>query len=111
MRFFLSEDEFRLLSDDAAAVAERAESALRDLHSQLDTVRAESDAASIAAEQNCALLEQRYEALSSELARVQAENAQLSASLEQRLSEIAAAQAEKHQLRIEAVSSLSPVFL
>ncbi|XP_074586874.1 nuclear-pore anchor-like isoform X2 [Curcuma longa] len=104
MRFFLSEEEFRLLSDDAAAVAERAESALRDLHRQVDTVRAESDAASIAAEQNCALLEQRYEALSSDLARVQAENAQLSASLEQRLSEISAALAEKHQLHIKAIA-------
>ncbi|KAG6479091.1 hypothetical protein ZIOFF_062550 [Zingiber officinale] len=104
MRFFLSEEEFRLLSDDAAAVAERAESALRDLHRQVDTVRAESDAASIAAEQNCALLEQRYEALSSDLARVQAENAQLSESLEQRLSEIAAALAEKHQLHIKAIA-------
>lgn len=103
MSLFLSDEELRLLSDDAAAVVERADGAIRDLRCQLDTVRAEADAAAIAAEQNCALLEQRYETLSSDLARVRSENAQLSASLEKRLSEIADAQAEKHQLHLKAV--------
>nr|XP_018673883.1 PREDICTED: nuclear-pore anchor [Musa acuminata subsp. malaccensis] len=103
MSLFLSDEELRLLSDDAAAVAERADGAIRDLRCQLDTVRAEADAAAIAAEQNCALLEQRYETLSSDLARVRSENTQLSASLEQRLSEIADAQAEKHQLHLKAI--------
>ncbi|THU47223.1 hypothetical protein C4D60_Mb09t13250 [Musa balbisiana] len=103
MSLFLSDEELRLLSDDAAAVVERADGAIRDLRCQLDTVRAEADAAAIAAEQNCALLEQRYETLSSDLARVRSENAQLSASLEKRLSEIADAQAEKHQLHLKAI--------
>ncbi|RWW09056.1 hypothetical protein GW17_00027467 [Ensete ventricosum] len=104
MSLFLSDEEFRLLSDDAAAVAERADGVIRDVRCQLDTVRAEADAAAISAEQNCALLEQRYETLSSDLARVRSENAQLSASLEQRLSEIADAQAEKHQLHLKAIA-------
>ncbi|XP_074591609.1 nuclear-pore anchor-like isoform X2 [Curcuma longa] len=104
MPLFLSEEEFRLISDDAAAVAERADAAIRDLHRQLDTLKAESDASSISTEQNCALLEQRYETLSSDFARVRAENAQLSASLEKRLLEIADAQAEKHQLHLKAIA-------
>ncbi|URE35470.1 Permease family [Musa troglodytarum] len=104
MSLFLSDEELRLLSDDAATVAERADGAIRDLRCQLDTVRAEADAAAIAAEQNCALLEQRYETLSSDLARVRSENTHLSASLEQRLSEIADAQAEKYQLHLKAIA-------
>ncbi|KAG6501011.1 hypothetical protein ZIOFF_040876 [Zingiber officinale] len=104
MPLFLSEEEFRLISDDATAVAQSADAAIRDLHRQLDTLKAESDASSIAAEQNCALFEQRYETLSSDLAQVRAENAQLSASLEKRFSEIADAQAEKHQLHLKAIA-------
>lgn len=111
MPLFVSEEEFRLISDDATAVVERADAAIRDLHRQLDTLKAESDASSIAAEQNCALLEQRYETLSSDLGRVRAENTQLSASLEKRLSEIADAQAEKHQLHLKAVRHFSPILV
>ncbi|XP_008793820.2 nuclear-pore anchor isoform X1 [Phoenix dactylifera] len=103
MPLFLSEEEFRLLSHDAAAVAERADAVIRDLRYQVDTAKAEKDAAAIAAEQTCALLEQRYESLSDDLARLRSENAQLSVSVEQRLSEIAEIQAEKHQLHLKAI--------
>lgn len=103
MPLFISDDEFRLISHDAAAVAERADAFIRDVRHQLDTVRAEADASSIAAEQSCALLEQKYSALYSDFSRLQSENVQLSASLELRLSEIANAQADKHQLNLKAV--------
>ncbi|XP_073117973.1 nuclear-pore anchor [Elaeis guineensis] len=103
MPLFLSEEEFLLLSHDAAAVAERADAVIRDLRLQVDTAKAEKDAAAIAAEQTCALLEQRYESLSDDLARLRSENAQLAASVEQRLSEIAEIQAEKHQLHLKAI--------
>ncbi|XP_028556029.1 nuclear-pore anchor-like [Dendrobium catenatum] len=103
MPVFLSEEEFSLISNDAVTVAERADSFIRDLRQQLDFVRAEADAKSIAEEQNCALLEQKYEALYSEFTRLQYENAQLSASTKKSLSELADAQAEKHQLHIKAI--------
>lgn len=110
MPLFLSEEEFRFLSHDAAAVAERADAVIRDLRLQVDTAKAEKDAAAIAAEQTCALLDQRYESLSNDLALLRSENAQLAASVEQRLSEIAEIQAEKHQLHIKAVRSPHMLF-
>ncbi|XP_073010170.1 nuclear-pore anchor isoform X2 [Typha latifolia] len=103
MPLFLTEEEFRLLAHDASAVAERADAAIRDLRRQLDTVRAEADAAAIAAEQTCALLEQRFDSLSADFDRVQSENAQLAASVDQRVAELAEAQAEKHQLHLKAI--------
>ncbi|KAJ0986603.1 hypothetical protein J5N97_004959 [Dioscorea zingiberensis] len=103
MPLFLSEEEFRLCAHDASLVAERADAFILDLRRQLDTVRAEADAASIASEQTCALLEQKYAALSSDLSRLQAENGQLVASSERHLSELAEARAEKHQLHLKAI--------
>ncbi|XP_020574914.1 nuclear-pore anchor [Phalaenopsis equestris] len=103
MPLFLSEEEFCLISNDASAVAERADVFICDLRQQLDVVRAEADAKSIAEEQNCALLEQKYASLYSEFSRLQYENAQLSASTEKSLSELADVQAEKHQLHIKAI--------
>lgn len=103
MPFFLTEEESRLISNDVSAVAERADVFICDLRQQLDVVRAEADAKSIAEEQNCALLEHKYAALYSEFSRLQYENAQLSASTEKSHSELADAQAEKHQLHIKAI--------
>ncbi|XP_020091201.1 nuclear-pore anchor isoform X3 [Ananas comosus] len=103
MPLFLSDEEFQLLAHDAAAVAERADAAIRELRRQVETARAEADAASITAEQTCALLEQRFAALSADFDRSQAENAQLAASVERRLSELAEVQAEKHQLHIKII--------
>jgi len=65
---------------------------------------AEADAAAIAAEQTCALLEQRYASLSAEFDRSQAEAAELTAAAERRAAELASSQAEIHQLRIQAIA-------
>ncbi|TVU28462.1 hypothetical protein EJB05_19979 [Eragrostis curvula] len=104
MPLFMSDDELRLLGGDTAAVAERADAAIRELRRQVDTVRAEADAAAIAAEQTCALLEQRYASLSAEFDRSQAEVAELAAASERRAAELASSQAEVHQLRIQAIA-------
>ncbi|XP_066332482.1 nuclear-pore anchor-like isoform X2 [Miscanthus floridulus] len=104
MPLFISDEELRLLGGDTAAVAERADAAIRELRRQVDTVRAEADAAAIAAEQTCALLEQRYASLSAELDRSQAEAAELTAAAERRAAELASSQAEIHQLRIQAIA-------
>lgn len=106
MPLFISDEELRLLGGDTAAVAERADAAIRELRRQVDTVRAEADAAAIAAEQTCALLEQRYASLSAEFDRSQAEAAELTAAAERRAAELASSQAEIHQLRIQAVRTL-----
>lgn len=104
MPLFISDEELRLLGGDTAAVAERADAAIRELRRQVDTVRAEADAAAIAAEQTCALLEQRYASLSAEFDRSKAEAAELTASAERRAAELASSQAEIHQLRIQAIA-------
>nr|CAB3451048.1 unnamed protein product [Digitaria exilis] len=104
MPLFISDEELRHLGGDTAAVAERADAAIRELRRQVDTLRAEADAAAIAAEQTCALLEQRYATLSAEFDRSQAEAAELTAAAERRAAELAASQAEIHQLRIQAIA-------
>ncbi|XP_062222059.1 nuclear-pore anchor-like isoform X3 [Phragmites australis] len=104
MPLFMSDEELRLLGGDTAAVAERADAAVRELRRQVDTVRAEADAAAIAAEQTCALLEQRYASLSAEFDRSQAEAAELASAAERRAAELASSQAEIHQLRIQAIA-------
>nr|AWA45083.1 hypothetical protein SS34F19_000006 [Saccharum spontaneum] len=104
MPLFISDEELRLLGGDTAAVAERADAAIRELRRQVDTVRAEADAAAIAAEQTCALLEQRYASLSAEFDRSQAEAAELTAAAERHAADLASSQAEIHQLRIQAIA-------
>uniref|UniRef100_A0A0E0CRB2 Uncharacterized protein n=1 Tax=Oryza meridionalis TaxID=40149 RepID=A0A0E0CRB2_9ORYZ len=104
MPLFISEEELRLLGGDVAAVAERADAAIRELRQQVDTVRAEADAAAIAAEQTCALLEQRYDTLSAEADRFRAELAELAAASERRAADLASSQSEIHQLRIQAIA-------
>ncbi|XXG77177.1 hypothetical protein AAC387_Pa08g1378 [Persea americana] len=104
MPLFLSNEEFERCSGNASLVAEKADSFIRDLHRQLETVKAQADASSITAEQTCALLEQKYISLSSDFSKLEAQNAQHSAILEQRLSELAEAKAEKHQLHLQTMS-------
>lgn len=104
MPLFISDEELRLLGGDTAAVAERADAAIRELRRQVDTVRAEADAAAIAAEQTCALLEQRYASLSAEFDRAQAEASELTSTAERRAAELASSQAEIHQLHIQAIA-------
>ncbi|XP_051192619.1 nuclear-pore anchor isoform X1 [Lolium perenne] len=104
MPLFMSDEELRLLGGDVAAVAERADAAIRELRNQVDTVRAEADAAAIAAEQTCALLEQRFTALSAEVERYQAEAAERAAASERRDADLASSHAEIHQLRIQLIA-------
>ncbi|KAF0932600.1 hypothetical protein E2562_010474 [Oryza meyeriana var. granulata] len=104
MPLFISEEELRLLGGDVAAVAERADAAIRELRQQVDTVRAEADAAAITSEQTCALLEQRYATLSAEADRYRAEVAELVAASERRATDLASSQSEIHQLRIQAIA-------
>ncbi|WVZ73803.1 hypothetical protein U9M48_022072 [Paspalum notatum var. saurae] len=54
MPLFISDEELRLLAGDTAAVAERADAAIRELRRQVDTVRAEAELASSQAEVNLA---------------------------------------------------------
>ncbi|KAK8923652.1 Nuclear-pore anchor [Platanthera zijinensis] len=90
-------------------MAERADAFIYDLRQQLDVVRAEADAKTIAEEQNCAILEQKYAALHSEFSRLQHENTQLSASTKKCISELADVQSEKHQLHIKSIGRDSEV--
>ncbi|XP_057958216.1 nuclear-pore anchor [Malania oleifera] len=103
MPLFLTDVEYERCSGNAALVAEKADSFIRDLHKQLDTVKAQADAAAITAEQTCSLLEQKYLSLSSDFANLQSQNAQLNSTLEQRLSDLAQVQAEKHQLHLQSI--------
>ncbi|PKI65564.1 hypothetical protein CRG98_014064 [Punica granatum] len=104
MPLFLSDEEFARCSGDAALVAERADDFIRKLLKELETVKAESDAASITAEQTCSLLEQKYLSLSSEFSELQSKCAQFQSSLDQRLSELADVQAQTHQLRLQCIA-------
>ncbi|PON50254.1 hypothetical protein PanWU01x14_224500 [Parasponia andersonii] len=57
---FLSDEDFSSLRHDAVSVADRADAFIRDLQKELDTVRAQADAAAITDQQTCSLLEQKY---------------------------------------------------
>ncbi|OVA15206.1 Tetratricopeptide [Macleaya cordata] len=103
MPLFLSDEEFERCSHDASLVAEKADSFIKDLYRQLETVKAQTDAASITAEQTCSLLEQKYISLSSDFAKLESQNAELNKTLEQRISELAEVQSEKHQLYLKAI--------
>ncbi|XP_052178509.1 nuclear-pore anchor isoform X2 [Diospyros lotus] len=103
MPLFLSDEEFERCSQDASLVAEKADAFIRELYNQLETAKAQADAAAITAEQTCSLLEQKYVSLSSEFAKLESENSQLNSTLEQRLSDLAQAQAQKHQIHLKSI--------
>ncbi|KAK8526986.1 hypothetical protein V6N13_084854 [Hibiscus sabdariffa] len=103
MPLFISDDELSLLSDDGAAVAERADAFIRELNRELETAKAKADAAVITTEQNCSLLEQKFLSISGELSDLQSQNAQLQSSLDGKLAELAQVQAEKHQLHLQTI--------
>ena len=112
MPIFLSEEEYERCSHDPSLVAEKADAFITQLYNQLETVKAQSDAAAITAEQTCSLLEQKYVSLSSEFAKLESQNSQFNSSLEQRLSDLAQVQSEKHQIHLKSVniSPLSHIF-
>ncbi|PON44121.1 Nucleoprotein TPR/MLP [Parasponia andersonii] len=103
MPLFASDEDFSRLRHDAVSLADRADAFIRDLQKELDTVRAQADAAAITAEQTCSLLEQKYLSLSSDLSHLQSQNAQLQSSLDHRISELAQVQAQKHQLHLQTI--------
>lgn len=102
MPLFLTEEELSRYANDAVAVAEKADAFICELYKEVDTVRAEADAASITAEQTCSLLEQKYLSLSAEFSKLESQNAQLQSSLDHRLSDLAQVQTEKHQLHLQS---------
>ncbi|KAK4484958.1 hypothetical protein RD792_007563 [Penstemon davidsonii] len=103
MPLFISEEEFRQSSHDAALVAEKADSFIRDLYIQIETVKAQSDASSITAEQTCSLIEQKYVSLSAEFSSLQSQHSELNSSLEQRALELGQLQSEKQQLLLQSI--------
>lgn len=103
MHIFITDDDLARHSNDASYVAAKADEFIRGLQSELENVRAAADAASITAEQTCSLLEQKFLALSTEFSKLESQNAQLQSSLDDRLSELAQAHAQKHQLHLQSI--------
>ncbi|XWS16718.1 hypothetical protein CRYUN_Cryun33cG0001800 [Craigia yunnanensis] len=103
MPLFISEEELSRLSNDAATVAERADAYIREMYGELETAKAKADAAAITAEQTCSLLEQKFLSISGELSDLQSQNTQLQSSLDERLTDLAQSQAQKHQLHLQTI--------
>ncbi|VVA22155.1 PREDICTED: nucleo TPR [Prunus dulcis] len=103
MPLFVSDEDFSRHGNDATWVADKADAFIRDLQTELETFRAQNDAASITAEQTCSLLEQKYLSLSDEFSKLELQYAQLQSSLDHRLSEVAELQSQKHQLHLQSI--------
>ena len=105
MPLFISDEDFERfkIAGDVSAITEKADSFIRDLYANLETVKAEADAAAITAEQTCSLLEHKHVSLSSEFASLESRYSQLDSNLQQRISELAQIQSEKHQLHLKIV--------
>ncbi|XP_057795095.1 nuclear-pore anchor [Salvia miltiorrhiza] len=103
MPLFVSDEEFQLCSEDAALLAEKADDFIRGLYNQIETVKAEADAASITLEQTCSLNEQKYVSLSAEYSSLQLQNSEINALLEQRDAEIAELKVEKQQFLLQSI--------
>ncbi|CAO2842787.1 unnamed protein product, partial [Amaranthus hypochondriacus] len=105
MPLFISDDDFERfkIAGDVSSITEKADSFIRDLYANLETVKAEADAAAITAEQTCSLLEHKHVSLSSEFASLESRYSQLDSNLQQRISELAQIQSEKHQLHLKII--------
>ncbi|CAI0378074.1 unnamed protein product [Linum tenue] len=103
MPLFITDDELARYSNDAPHVAARADDYIRRLQTELDTVKAAADANAVTAEQTCSLLEHKFLSLSTEFSTLQSQNALLQSTLDERLSELAEAQAQKHQLHLQSM--------
>ncbi|KAL1563061.1 nuclear-pore anchor-like [Salvia divinorum] len=103
MPLFVSDEEFRRCSHDAGLLTEKADDFIRGLYNQIETVKAEADAASITLEQTCALNEQKYVSLSAEYSSLQLQNSETSALLEQRDAAIEGLKAEKQQFLLQSI--------
>ncbi|KAJ7568538.1 hypothetical protein O6H91_01G036800 [Diphasiastrum complanatum] len=103
MPLFMSEEELDKAGDNVGAVVARADACIGELQVQLETQRARAGAASINAEQNCLLIEQKYMSLVAQCSRVETENSQLHSALERRSAELAQAQANLHKLELASM--------
>ncbi|KAI3817234.1 hypothetical protein L1987_11023 [Smallanthus sonchifolius] len=103
MPLFLSDEEYARCSHDPSLISLKADVYIRELYNQLDAEKAEYDASSITAEQTCSLLEQKYVSLKSEFVTLQSQHSQLSSTLEERVSEVAQIQADKHQIYLQSI--------
>ncbi|KAM1792252.1 hypothetical protein ACFX12_036128 [Malus domestica] len=103
MPLFVSDEDFSRHGNDAVWVADKADAYIRDLYKELETVRAQNDAASITAEQTCSLFEQKYLSIADEFSKLESQYAQLQSSLDSRLSEVAELQSQKHQLHLQSI--------
>ncbi|ERN04211.1 hypothetical protein AMTRI_Chr08g209850 [Amborella trichopoda] len=106
MPLFLSDEELRRLAGDGMAVAERADAFIRELQAGF---HAQMDAGASSAEESYALVEQKFVSLSSRSSELEARNARLTSTLDERTAEIAKLQAETHQLQVKAISKDSEV--
>ncbi|KAJ7982109.1 nuclear-pore anchor [Quillaja saponaria] len=103
MPLFISDEEFSRCSSNATMVAQKADAFIRGILNELETVKAKADASDITAEQNCSLIEQKYLSLTAEFSKLESQHAQLQATLNQHLSDLAEVQAQKHQLYLQSV--------
>ncbi|KAL5732092.1 hypothetical protein ACHQM5_004749 [Ranunculus cassubicifolius] len=103
MPVFITEEELSQCSHDISLVTSKADSYIKDLQIQLESIKAQADAASITAEQTCSLLEQKYLSLSSHFDNLQSQNTKLIAEIEQRVSELAEVKSETHQLHLTLI--------
>lgn len=106
MPLFISDEEFSRCSNDAAAVANKADAYIRGLLNELETVKAKADASDINAEQNCSLIEQKYLSLTAEFSKLESRVAELQSTLDQRVAELSEAQAKTQQIHLQAVRSI-----
>ncbi|CAH1431370.1 unnamed protein product [Lactuca virosa] len=103
MPLFLSDEEYARCSHDPSLIAQKADAYIRELYNQLETEKAQYDASSITAEQTCSILEQKYVSLKSEFTTLQSQHSQLNSTLEERVSELAQLQADKHQIYLQSI--------
>ncbi|KAJ0865910.1 hypothetical protein HanRHA438_Chr12g0545861 [Helianthus annuus] len=103
MPLFISDEEYARCSHDASLISQKADAYIKQLYNQLETEKAQHDASSITAEQTCSILEQKYVSLKSEFVTLQSQHAQLSSTLEERVSEVAQIQADKHQIYLQSI--------
>ncbi|KAJ9554209.1 hypothetical protein OSB04_018254 [Centaurea solstitialis] len=103
---FMSDEDYARCSHDPSLIAAKADAYIRELYNQLETEKAQFDASTITAEQTCSLLEQKFVSLKSEFATLQSQHEKLNSTLEERVSELAQIQADKHQVYLQSCNAL-----
>lgn len=109
MPLFVSDAELQEAGNDIAVIVQKADEHIRELQEQLETSKAQGDATAITAEQNCALLEQKYISLSAQFSQIENEKLQLTVALDKRATELAQVQAQTHKLELGAMKKDSEV--